>query len=498
MSRYIINLFNFFYDTTKSEIKKEEYKKEYKTYIKDKNFVYPELLYIGEKENIGIALPGGGLRACVYSYGVLRALHHLGILQKCFYMSSVSGSSWLTSVYAYQKKCDNLTFLGKYIPPEELTLEKLKHIENPDEFTNVLHDFKGFNYLIKYFIRNKLYELIIKNNENINDVWSKCLGEFIYKKYNLNDFTTMPSLSLLNKECPFLIIMGCVYCADINIVEPIEFTPLYYGIPNNNPGIKASGIYIEPKGYIDDKNNILSIMKTASISSNAIPSAYKLNNTLYNMLEFSYMKYYDQELQLLDGGTSCSNNIFCGEQTGLLSLIKRNISTIILVCPIPSTDNTNITIEKLVEDNTFLSSYFGYPDNSNDIQVFETKYWNVLVTEFKELILNNKPLVVKLNLDIVPNKKYEISGGHLVSVIFIHPSQNEWLSKLPTETQDFIHNDTNIWESKLSFTNINNANFLNYPYTSYIHENYSIELVNAMSQNAAYDVISSKFIFNIE
>ena len=73
-------------------------------YLDSENFQYPELNYdqFNNKKDIGIALPSGGHRACVYSFGVLRGLQHLGILQETKYITSVSGSTWLTSVYSYQ------------------------------------------------------------------------------------------------------------------------------------------------------------------------------------------------------------------------------------------------------------------------------------------------------------------------------------------------------------------------------------------------------------
>ena len=470
---------------------------ECKIYKINDNFIYPEqeLEYIKDKENIGIVLPVGGLRACVYSYGILRGLHHLNILQKTRYMVSVSGSSWLTSIFCYQKLCSNCEFLGKYIPPEELTLKKLQTVENENEFTNVLYNINGYDDLFKNLINDNFST---NDNKNIIDVWSSILSDIMYSKYNLNDFTTVHSLSLLNKECPFIIIKGCVsYC---NKILSIEFTPEYYGIPEDDPTIKASGIYTEPKGYIyldsindnkliiNDNCDVLSIMKTASISSNLIPCAMPINDIIYNYLDLPYMKCYNQEMQLIDGGAD-------GEQ-GLLSLIKRNIKTIIFVCPVESTDDTTITLTELVEKNISLSKYFGYPNNENEIQVFIKEDWYTLLEQFKNLIQNNKPLVVKLNLNTIPNNKYRIKGGDNIDVIFIHPSQNEWLTThLPPETKQYIKNNQCISKKKISSSNFSNNNFTNYPYTNFVHINYSIELVTAMSQNAAYDIISNKNIF---
>jgi hypothetical protein len=59
-------------------------------YTDSPNFTYPELTnaQFSSKKDIGIALPGGGLRACVYSLGVLRGLQHLDILKDIKYITS--------------------------------------------------------------------------------------------------------------------------------------------------------------------------------------------------------------------------------------------------------------------------------------------------------------------------------------------------------------------------------------------------------------------------
>ena len=48
------------------------------------------------KKNLGIACPGCGYYACNYSYGILLGLYKLNIFQKINYISTSSGSSWLT------------------------------------------------------------------------------------------------------------------------------------------------------------------------------------------------------------------------------------------------------------------------------------------------------------------------------------------------------------------------------------------------------------------
>ena len=53
------------------------------------------------KESIGLALSGGGCRAIAFHLGCLRALHHLGVLDRISVLSCVSGGSVIGAMYAY-------------------------------------------------------------------------------------------------------------------------------------------------------------------------------------------------------------------------------------------------------------------------------------------------------------------------------------------------------------------------------------------------------------
>jgi len=52
-----------------------------------------------ENDRIGIALSGGGSRAMAFHLGCLKALHQVGILQRCEVLSCVSGGSVLGAMY---------------------------------------------------------------------------------------------------------------------------------------------------------------------------------------------------------------------------------------------------------------------------------------------------------------------------------------------------------------------------------------------------------------
>lgn len=107
-------------------------------------FRYPETTLLPElrnRDNLGIAISGGGTRSATAALGEFRALQSLGLLSRTRYISCVSGGSWFAMAYAFgrpeiaparaddpqgprlrgmpQHEYDRL-LLGKYVAPENL------------------------------------------------------------------------------------------------------------------------------------------------------------------------------------------------------------------------------------------------------------------------------------------------------------------------------------------------------------------------------------------
>jgi len=91
----------------------------------NEQLVFPEVERLSEKADIGIALPGGGMRAAVLAFGWLQVFHELGLLDKVKYISSVSGGGW-TSTPMVNSSIDMDTYLGKLIPLDECTIDTVK------------------------------------------------------------------------------------------------------------------------------------------------------------------------------------------------------------------------------------------------------------------------------------------------------------------------------------------------------------------------------------
>lgn len=118
-------------------------------YNKDASkFIYPEqtdYFNVTNKSGVGIAISGGGNRSYSASIGYVRALlnikigHGKNAFENAQYLSSISGGSWFsgTLLFALGRKLDPLTIgelLGVNTPPEFITYENLKTINNYDNF----------------------------------------------------------------------------------------------------------------------------------------------------------------------------------------------------------------------------------------------------------------------------------------------------------------------------------------------------------------------------
>ena len=497
--------------------------------IDDKNFIYPENNYsqIKEKLDIGLCLSGGGLRATTFSFGCLRSLYNLNVLKKIKYISANSGGSWILAPLSYMDKNIDLDiFFDKYIPPEKITLEKIKEI-NQDSFTNLLHS----NLIIDDLIKNYCENTIFNDKYNIEDFWSKTMSEIFLKKYNLDKFDLVPSIDMTKLDMPYPIIVGTAYISKDIDIGNIEFTPLYYGICNKIKIDEKTTIgcnLIEPIGFTSiqkkdqDKNikkineniievntlepeNVISIPKIMGISSSAISIIQKyINNKINDILDFSFINYYDynssnyfnNNLQLTDGALFDNN--------ALLSQIRRNIKKIIIINTFNfNSENISTDVFKSNLGNnlagffgvgTFDDTYFGYTieEYNKYRKIFDKEKWNDII----ELYKKNKNLI-NIKLEVFENKYNGVRGNYEVELLIIFLEKDDWIDKLPEETKNYINNNSNDKiENILETLNIKEVEFNNFPHISAQKLNYSKELVNSITQLGSYIIDKNKDIIN--
>ena len=213
----------------------------------DPQFTYPEdaghFPFSRERQDVGLALSGGGVRAALQAHGYLRALHRLGLLHRVKCMSCSSGGSWTATCLAYGDGAEDLDdFFGEYIPPSRCSLELFRGSEL-SKLESVL--------LNSNFVGNGLRKLAGRAfTDDPRDLWSLMVGHAFLAPFDLDrpfllpclegdhELRVRPLYSACNFEAramrsnvPFIIVNGSVNVGGEAGFVPIEFTPLYYGIP---------------------------------------------------------------------------------------------------------------------------------------------------------------------------------------------------------------------------------------------------------------------------
>ena len=478
---------------------------------KSKTFSYPENKYIQflNKKDLGIAIEGGGIRSYIFSLGFLRGLYRIGVFENVKYISSVSGSSWISIPLCYTNNYSLDTLFGSYYNPEKITIDDLEHIDE----NSLLSNLSGFNYMtyIKVFI-NALCSLF-NCFSNTLDFWSKNIGNIILKKYDLNNTNTLPSINgntnttninnnnidisyiPLRNDVPYLIVNGTTLI-NKKTVEQVEFTPLYYRINGYN--------LVEPHGFcnfsnsiedspLETKSTIMKIYSTSSaeytnkiipiieffgITSNVYLYVYNLFKCFKLPSITTNDRTHKNSVEFLFGDGSFIDN------TGIISLLKRDVKNIISIINIP-TPNTDYLIMK---NKTNVLSYLYNLFHPNiitslhgikipSIQVFESFNWDILIDQCETLKKTNKPIIVQMELKVLKNEYYEIMGGYNVNILFIISNTSDgWLDNVNIDVKDYIKKNV-----LLSNDTYNMTKFI-----------YSNKLANTLSQMATYDIVSSK------
>jgi hypothetical protein len=75
-----------------------------------------------KKTDVGVAFSGGGTRSACLTLGSLRALTHLGLIQRARYLSAASGGAWCAVPWTFLKRsADEAAWLGRALDPSALT-----------------------------------------------------------------------------------------------------------------------------------------------------------------------------------------------------------------------------------------------------------------------------------------------------------------------------------------------------------------------------------------
>lgn len=149
----------------------------------------------------GLCLSGGGSRALSAGLGQLIGLKSLcngegrTLLDSVDYISSVSGGTWLTSLYSFSKNQNLDDLLGVYMPPITLTESNIGNL--PSGSIGNAPSQLSFTNMIR-IVREKIGLLEILNYPEVRKwIWAVIVGELILKPYGLYNGTMVGSDSTI-------------------------------------------------------------------------------------------------------------------------------------------------------------------------------------------------------------------------------------------------------------------------------------------------------------
>ena len=155
-------------------------------------FVYPEEEeeLLNNKESVGLALSGGGMRSATSSLGWLQALNKLKLFSNFKYLSSISGGSWSATPLTFSSTVDIDTFLsgGEPISPSDSTIERLTSLSSLEgSHASVLANSNLVPSLMLNLAENfptTLLDVVTGNHIHDQiDFWSEAIGNNFFKPH---------------------------------------------------------------------------------------------------------------------------------------------------------------------------------------------------------------------------------------------------------------------------------------------------------------------------
>jgi len=119
---------------------------------KEKELLYKRRLKLGledDKELLGIALSGGGIRSATFNFGLLSSLNNYNLLKRCDYLSTVSGGGYIGSFVQNElyKNSDYNTLFG------ENNKKRLKSFGNYlIPYQGIRKVFESITFYLNFFI----------------------------------------------------------------------------------------------------------------------------------------------------------------------------------------------------------------------------------------------------------------------------------------------------------------------------------------------------------
>lgn len=486
-------------------------------------FVFPELRTtkaeggvdaLKTKPNFAICLSGGGFRATTCALGWIRTLYKADLLRHARYMTSNSGGSWFNSAFNYRCPGGDRSptkFLGSFVPPENLTPDAAKNAGNEEgTYAKAVSDASFMKELMLGIIKDLLYlhetlgNRIFKDTNKVR-AWSDAVGTGFLRPFGIDDeaccfamhgdedrvMRGATGISKVATACadpgmPFPIVVGSIAPKnDPKGFHPVEFTPLYSGVPASIPDAGEGGkqllggVLLDNFGFTSEvpadplpKPNgpadLMNLTCSQSICLKqvvGVSSSYIAQMLVDSKKEMLWELAGCPELTIFNSAGGSSEMPFADgggvDNLAIHAALRRGV-TKLLVCaanpepPYPLTDAQLFT-----SYNCDMSGLFGaHPKGciveygggtlqsevwNKHIQVFETGQWDNLLKKMSEAASNAvTPGLVwaKMKLKVLTNKDQGIRGGYEADVMFVFNSMSsKWESSLPQAGQSFVKKD---------------------------------------------------------
>ncbi len=454
----------------------------------EKTCEYPEREYLETKPRTAVCFSGGSTRAYAAALGQLRGLTELGLVPKIDYISSVSGSAWLTVPYTYHQQATGLEgrdLLGCQVSPRLLTLE---YLSDAQMGTLVFAPTQDFSRILQAaYIDPGIPE---------NEVWTHAVGKTFLKPYGLFDerlrigftwnrlserdfYRRNPSIERRLIHCvsqdqtrPYLLVHATLNMEESSDTENgsahrvgFEFAPLASGSPemltfssqNSDPGrvgggfVENFGIGSAPPSMRPSEHGIVKVpcpervLTLADvIGASSAFSVKERDSNHYPSLTYWPVSGQSNEIastvRLSDGGDI--------ENYGVIPVLRRKIAFIVVfintMWPLSLDEFSESWFE---EDNDkqrhvdpFLAPLFGLGDSRfSHNHVFPQEDFESLIHGFQEAKRAGCPLVSRRLHQVIQNKWWGITGGWSAQVCWVYnDSVSAWSHELSPDVRGIV------------------------------------------------------------
>lgn len=431
------------------------------------SFEFPEqaITEIADRKNVGLAFSGGGTRSASATLGQLRGLHETNLLNKAKYISCVSGGSWTCIPFTFlPNSMMDKTFLGKVIPPNDVTLEYLQKTDRNsfahaisnsilfDDFISQAARFAGDETFSRAVGDTFLTPFDIDSLKRFFSLNDKSIADIVTRNPNMDK----DNFYQVHAGRPFLIV-GSIIIRKNNDSPlpkriPFETTPLYAGInvrhkKAGSNGRDIGGGYVEPFGFDSDEPETVAAGKPVKVRLGASRHRYTLSDVMgaagaapaeilakfgLDWVGLPEFKYWPpsapttraKEYTFGDGGIL--------ENLGVMPLLLRKVEKIIVFV------NTQhcLSTGKI---NDSIPALFGKTPDFNANHVFPKNQYKDLVNGLMAAKNSDKTVMHQDKYTVVSNPLFGIAGGWDVEVLWVYNEMvPDWGNQLPSNIKNLI------------------------------------------------------------